>query len=434
MKHIYPLLIACISVFYSSQLNGQTTLAAGDIVIVGYNSDDNNINVPGNAYVDDDICFLLLKDIAANTDIYFTDLGWTGSGFQQNANNGCASGTGAANDGCIRWRASTALSAGTQVRIGCHFGLVATSGTVTGILQSPAGGVGGPGGSSPSYVSLATSSDEIFAFQGSMAAPTLIAAVHYGNAWTGSVTTCQFTSINSVNPGASVGGYSFLNSTAVPSENGRYNGSMTGDIATIRSSVLNVSNWVFNDASQYALPIAGGFSVLPVHLISFDGKRTPSGNYLQWAVENEERFSHYDVEGSTDARTFSLLGRVNAMGLNQYSFNAATSSKDQLYRLKMVDLDGGFSYSKVLRMQGDASKQKLVIFPNPARDVINISTSEPIIDFTISDANGRRRLQQNGNGMQTAKLDMKALSAGIYVITITTTGGKLTQRIVKDKN
>src|SRR5689334_15510781 len=101
MKKFYLFTISLCLVLTSFRSQAQpTTLSAGDIVIIGFNSTDNIVN---GAILDDDIDFLLLRNINAGTTIYFTDFGWTGSGFQSNETNGCASGTGAANDGCIKW-------------------------------------------------------------------------------------------------------------------------------------------------------------------------------------------------------------------------------------------------------------------------------------------------------------------------------------------
>ncbi|WP_163312209.1 hypothetical protein, partial [Enterobacter cloacae] len=46
-----------------------TTLAAGDLALVGYDADNP-----------DDFAFVLLRDIEAGTEIHFTDNGWTAAG------------------------------------------------------------------------------------------------------------------------------------------------------------------------------------------------------------------------------------------------------------------------------------------------------------------------------------------------------------------
>lgn len=436
MNQISSLLFTCISISVSLQLNAQTTLAAGDIMIIGWNADKTNTNT-GAAWPsgDNDICFLLLKDISSGTDVYFTDLGWTGSGFQSNGNGSCVA-SGAQSDGCIRWTAGPGLTAGAQVRIGCCYGLVASSGTVTSVLSSPSTAPGGPSSSSPGHMSLSIGSDEIYAFQSSNSgAPlsgtiTLIAGVHYGNNWVATLTQCQTVSTQSTDPGSSVGGYAFLWSTASPDDNAYYSGSKSGNVSTLRTNILNTSNWTVNDATANTFPIAGSFSVLPVQLISFSGKSIPSGQYLEWEVENEEHFFRYEVENSSDGRQFGLAGIVPASGKSRYSYTAqSVADKYQFYRLKMVDIDGRFTYSNILRLPGKDSRQELIIYPNPANGIVNISSKETIITLIVTNAIGKKCLQQNGNGMQTATLDLHSLAPGSYLISVITKDGIQTERI-----
>lgn len=64
MKATLYFLTLCANLCLALGARAQTTLVAGDIAIVGYNSDD-----PTN----DDFSFILLKDISSGTTINFTD-------------------------------------------------------------------------------------------------------------------------------------------------------------------------------------------------------------------------------------------------------------------------------------------------------------------------------------------------------------------------
>lgn len=418
--YLFTIILCLLLTSFNSQAQ-PSTLSAGDIVIIGWNSTDNVIN---GAILDDDIDFLLLRNINAGTTIYFTDFGWTGSGFQSNENNGCSIGTGAANDGCIKWTASTFMPIGTQVRIGCRTSLTATSGTVTGITASATPGA---------YVSLATSTDQIFAFQGSLASPALIAAVQYGGlSWAG-VTTCQFSSTASANPGSLVGGYSFLYTSTI--DNNRYSGTLlNGNVAVLRAAVLNSANWT---PSVVALPFPISISfliTLPAHLITFDAKKTDSGNMLEWKVENEENFSHYEIETSSNGTTYNTLGMVKASFQSKYSFAvAASQTAYQLYRLKLVDQNGKFDYSKILRIENEHTV-KTTVFPNPAYNSVTISSGEPIIFISLADISGKKCLQRKIDNSNSTALDLASLKPGVYMLTIVTKSGSQTERIYKKEN
>lgn len=320
---------------------------------------------------------------------------------------------------------------GTQVRIGVHFGLIASSGTVTSVNRS-LGANGGPGAANAPQLSLSTSTDQIFAFQSSLASPTLIAAVQYGGAYTvGAITMCGSTASQDNDPAGSVGGFNFLY-TAPTSRNSQYTGSKSGSIATIRTNVLNTANWTSSTSTQFTFPQVTGFSVLPVHVTSFTGKNTASGHYLEWKVANEENFSRYEVETSTDGRQYTVAGVVNAENKTDYSFTNKTLLSDhQLYRLKLIDLDGKLEYSQIIRLQNTSAKDKIVVFPNPVKDVVTISSKENILEMSLIDMTGKLCWKQKGNNNNTTSLDMRSFKAGAYILTITTVAGIQAQKIFK---
>ncbi|MEZ5017089.1 MAG: hypothetical protein R2800_08540 [Flavipsychrobacter sp.] len=112
LKMALATVFAIAAMAFSSQ--AQTTLSAGDIMFVGVNSDETGSPAA------DEFVVLFLEPVTSGTVIYFTDMGYTGNSapyFQQNPNNGCAAGTGAVSDGMIKWTASGAVTAGTQLVI-----------------------------------------------------------------------------------------------------------------------------------------------------------------------------------------------------------------------------------------------------------------------------------------------------------------------------
>jgi Secretion system C-terminal sorting domain len=240
------LLFFCFIFLFGNQLlHSQTTLVAGDIAIVGYNADE-----VGN---EDEFSFILLRDITAGTVIRFTDFGWASdiNGFQ--SANPCGAGTGSVSDGAITWTAPAGgLLCGTQVHVVCGgLTLSASAGTVVGLVQA----FNFPG----EFISLSPGGDQIFAFQGSLAAPTLITAISMNGAWDTTLLNCTFTATASVLPAA-------LNATTsvqiIPErDNARYNCTVTNDSPTnLRTAIFNVANWNTDDAVPYILPLTCTFS------------------------------------------------------------------------------------------------------------------------------------------------------------------------------
>lgn len=248
MKKIYffmALLLSSLTAWKEGV--AQTSLSAGDIAIVGYNT-----SMPSGS-VSDEFTFILLKDIQANTAIYFTDFGWcSGSGYTGfQSHNPCGANTGANSDGVIKWTANSALSCGTQVVIQCQFNLAASTGTVTGELAQ----LTTPG----SYMSLATGGDQIFAFTGSLASPNLITGINMDGAWAATLDQCTFSGSPSTLPAA----LNSTNSIAIVPEinNAVYNGTVTSaSPALLRTAIFNVANWNTNDGTAFTLPLPYAFS------------------------------------------------------------------------------------------------------------------------------------------------------------------------------
>lgn len=248
MKKIYFLLVLLTAfLLCPGASDAQTTLAAGDIAIVGYNGD-----VSGS----DEFSFILLTDIQANTQIHFTDFGWcTGGGFQKYSTPSCPAGQGAASDGAITWSTTTALSCGTQIRVFCQNGLSASTGNVVGLQEQ--GSIAGD------YMTISPSGDQILAFQGTMAAPTFITGLNTdGTAWATSLNPCDLTSnLSLLPPGLNATNSLTLTTATVDPDNAVYNASTTsGSPAQLRAAIFNSVNWNSDNNATYTLPIPGAFS------------------------------------------------------------------------------------------------------------------------------------------------------------------------------
>lgn len=73
------------------------------------------------------------------------------------------------------------------------------------------------------------------------------------------------------------------------------------------------------------------------------------------------------------------------------------------------------------------------VYPNPAKDVVNIanSISAEINTITIADINGRTVKQINVNGAVDSQINIAELNAGVYFVNISSSEGSLTKKIVK---
>ncbi|QGW27527.1 T9SS type A sorting domain-containing protein [Phnomibacter ginsenosidimutans] len=200
----------------------------------------------------------------------------------------------------------------------------------------------------------------------------------------------------------------------------------SGTIQTINNAALAIS---WNAAAarwEISFDVTGfsGFfvktqvSILPLQLLRFSGNSVASCNQLQWQTADERNTKEFLIEKSVDGIAFHSLATRPAAGSgnNQYQYNdCSIASGKTFYRLKLIDNDGRFSYSSILSIDNSA-RLSLSIHPNPAKDLVLISSSDVSLiktSVSVTDAAGRLVIQQV-IGSFPHSLDIEKLPAGLY--------------------
>jgi trimeric autotransporter adhesin len=135
------------------------------------------------------------------------------------------------------------------------------------------------------------------------------------------------------------------------------------------------------------------------------------------------------VERSTDGRSYHAIGTVasaNTAGIHQYSFtDANVISLDAAivyYRLKQKDIDGRFTYSKIVALLIEDRSNLVLFYPNPVINEANltIAINQPEQVWSrIIDNTGRVVKQQQWSlfaGSTSLSLDVKGLAKGMYYL------------------
>jgi hypothetical protein len=176
-----------------------------------------------------------------------------------------------------------------------------------------------------------------------------------------------------------------------------------------------------------SLLITGASTVLPVSLLSFTASKDDKGVLLNFATTDELNLASFEVERSPDGNSFTKIGTVPAEGSTGAAMDRDyTFTDDQplpslsYYRLKMVDRHDGYTYSKTVTIRYD-NNSFITIFPNPAKDVINVQLRTPAgaVSLQIIDGSGRtvRTMQWQSSGSAlSATVDITGLARGQYYI------------------
>lgn len=424
MKKMYSILTIFLLINLICGLktaSAETVLVAGDIAFMGYNNDANTVN---DVTTDKDIAFVLLRDITAGTEIYFTDAGWRSdaNAFQSLAFVGSCpvpSNSGAVTDGVIKWTATSDMAFGSQVAIRCQFSLTANVGTVTAISGTYNSTVVTPA-NPDEYLTLTTAGETIFAYQGSFASPTLIGAINLNAVWDATLTLCEFTSTKSVLPAA----LSTYNQVITPeTDNGAIkftelqNAIATGTKEGAWAILSASANWDLNDATAFALPLA---SVLPVKLVSFTGKVNSKNTIdLQWEVALQSGIQQYVIEKSSDGVVWNEAGIVPANDLEEftYNFTYVQNIYDNIFfRLKIIE-DLKTTWSHVIKINS-TKNNTVVIYPVPAKNQFTIySPGNELLKTkaTITDLNGKTVMHFQIVQLSQS-INIEKLSPGIYTL------------------
>ena len=173
---------------------------------------------------------------------------------------------------------------------------------------------------------------------------------------------------------------------------------------------------------------------LPVTLVSFAAVREGQASMLRWSTSEEVNSDYFEVQHSTDAKKWAKLGEVRSHGesraLRHYSFTHENpAAGDNFYRLKMVDIDETFAYSRIRRLGFDAAHMlSVTTFPNPVSDELVIDHHDwaSVTGLSLFDKSGKKIASQ----AQTASnvLDVSSFSSGAYVLQIAHKDGSVLSR------
>lgn len=189
-------------------------------------------------------------------------------------------------------------------------------------------------------------------------------------------------------------------------------------------------------------------ATVPVTLVDFTAEKKGTVNQLTWTTATEQNNAGFAIERSANGKDFTTLSFVNSKGDNgfsnatlNYSFVDETPLMGvNYYRLKQTDKDGRFEYSKTVKVANSSlMKFEIVnVYPNPAKDQVRLilnSVASDKVSVAITDLSGKLISNQAASvktGDNEVVLNVSALSAGSYFITVTSGNGeKLNTKFIK---
>jgi YHYH protein/Secretion system C-terminal sorting domain len=162
-------------------------------------------------------------------------------------------------------------------------------------------------------------------------------------------------------------------------------------------------------------------TVLPVELTAFEARSKNCTIALCWKTAIERNVKQFELQYSQDGKDFETVYTAQPKGnSSEYNYTHYTPTGHYYYRLKTVDFDGSSQYSPVLAaLLGCKNQADVLIYPNPANDVLQISLNNfktrntaTVFDGT-GNVIGQFEVQDGSNTYNTS-----ALPSGFYKLQI----------------
>jgi hypothetical protein len=191
---------------------------------------------------------------------------------------------------------------------------------------------------------------------------------------------------------------------------------------------------IIADASAFVQSIVCSFT-LPVTLNSFNVNSSSCTAVLSWQTVTEHQGSRYDIESSADGIQFTKIGTVNSRNAANgasYTYKPEGYRQPALFRLKMVDKDGSFTYSPVQRFTPHCGPS-LQVFPNPAHSLATVSGLGISMQVNIISAEGKLLWSQKAAG-SSMQIPLVKFANGLLLVQVKDGSGKVltNARLIKN--
>ncbi|MFL5786649.1 MAG: kelch repeat-containing protein, partial [Flavisolibacter sp.] len=208
----------------------------------------------------------------------------------------------------------------------------------------------------------------------------------------------------------------------------------------------NGNNWIFGGTKSgtylndlWSIPIV---VILPVKLESFTAQIENKQVKLNWTTAQEENSWEFIIERSANGKDFSPVGTVSASGNSSIQvyyeyYDREPLAGNNYYRLKQIDKDGSFEYSRVILVSKHNEKVQVILKQNPILSELNaniVSVINQKAIITVFNTNGQQLLKTEKDlviGSNSFSVQCSSWNKGIFIFTIHTNDLTTSIQVVK---
>jgi Secretion system C-terminal sorting domain len=199
------------------------------------------------------------------------------------------------------------------------------------------------------------------------------------------------------------------------------------------------------DRTFFLHPVTYPWATLPVELVNLHAVGQENYIRVDWATASELNNDRFEVERSTDGKSFSYIGMVRGGGTvhepRKYLFDDKNAETNTVYyyRLRQVDHNQAYKFSDMVSasIQKPGSFKITELRPNPATEFtfLHVSSAESTsLTVIILSMDGRVQSEKTyelNNGITQIELNLGQLSAGTYLCRLENGQGFDIKKIIK---
>lgn len=167
---------------------------------------------------------------------------------------------------------------------------------------------------------------------------------------------------------------------------------------------------------------SGGAVSLPVTWETVSAEKQNGQSVLRWSTASEQNTKDFVVQHSSNTTDWTSLTTIPAAGnsttTRNYSYvhqNPLKGNNYNYYRILQRDLDGKFSYSKIVSIIFNEPGSDLQVYPNPVHDQLTVFLAETQMVRLVNAAGATVWKGQLPAGRNT--IPVQTYSKGVYVLT-----------------
>ena len=180
---------------------------------------------------------------------------------------------------------------------------------------------------------------------------------------------------------------------------------------------------------------------LPVRMGKLSAVLKNNKTEVSWQTFEEKSISSFVIERSDNGTGFGRIGEIQPVnsGVQKQTYYFTDDrpfAGANFYRVKIMDVNGSFNYSKIVIINKMTMAKALQLFPNPVNTVLNVQASgtNQTASLQITDAAGRIFKDEKVllNGTTLFSINLQTFPKGKYHLVLITRESKYVKEFIKN--